>query len=511
MTEPSTAVATREESTDLTQPSQGGDLITRMVAVSGMPETIVKMALGTVFAGKPAGQIAIALSMCAKYGLDPLAKEVEIIDTQAGPRPYITLDGRLKLAAQHPDYAGVGFANERTEGNDVLVDVFLYRKSWPTPTLPSAVGRYKKTDVYAIEKARARGVRTAIRYAFGLHIPDEDEQMSLPDVPARQPLRPDQRRTLFVSLRALGWDRDERLAWSSRVLNRNVTTWSGDALSERDGALLLAALEPIVDQLADEDVPPQGPSQAPQVQRGEHPHPTEAVPKDTPRSSVTEPSPADASEEVQQEPKTAEATPDTATASVTAPAALDDAWVTSEGEAPPADALQLVTLAEIAKEMGWDERTAIARASRSGHAPLSTLGDLTARAATTLEAEWGAMRDKHRDNRRSRLKSACAKRSLDLDKFVAADELERLTIPELNAVLKEIEEYSARAEQASLPVDERQLAYDALQAKLKTTFVTQRARLDWVGNQIGEVKLEDLGAEDLRALTDLLDAKKVGR
>lgn len=46
----------------------------------------------------------VLLHLADKYGLDPLRKEVCMIKTKAGPRPYVGIDGWLRIMTSQPDY-----------------------------------------------------------------------------------------------------------------------------------------------------------------------------------------------------------------------------------------------------------------------------------------------------------------------------------------------------------------------------------------------------------------------
>jgi hypothetical protein len=228
--------------------------IERIVTEEGLSERVVRESLNAVFAGAPVEQVAIALHVCARWKLDPLGAHVVVFKNQGEWRVFVTLEGRLAIAARHPDYAGVRFSEPEDVGSEIRVSCWVYRKSWKEPTGP-VVGRALKErskrdgGTFAVEWcaeiARARALRNALRIAFGLVLPETDA--ADPSHVGPRGMRDEQRRELFALAGEQGWDDDER--------RRRAGVSSFGELSEERAAALIAEWRELLPP--DRDTPPE--------------------------------------------------------------------------------------------------------------------------------------------------------------------------------------------------------------------------------------------------------------
>lgn len=120
--------------------------------------------------------------VCSTYRLNPLTREVYAFPTKSGGiMPMIGIDGWLKIAHQHPDYAGMAWT-DGAEDNDRWCECTVWLKS--TPEHPVTVREYlsecrQNTPVWAQRPKRMlrhRATIQAIRYALGISgVSDADD------------------------------------------------------------------------------------------------------------------------------------------------------------------------------------------------------------------------------------------------------------------------------------------------------------------------------------------------
>lgn len=120
--------------------------------------------------------------VCSTYRLNPLTREVYAFPTKSGGiMPMIGIDGWLKIAHQHPDYAGMAWT-EGIDDGDRWCECTVWLKS--TPEHPVTVREYlseckQNTPVWAQRPKRMlrhRATIQAIRYALGISgVSDADD------------------------------------------------------------------------------------------------------------------------------------------------------------------------------------------------------------------------------------------------------------------------------------------------------------------------------------------------
>lgn len=128
-------------------------------------------------------EMAAFALVCSTYKLNPLTREVYAFPTKSGGiMPMIGIDGWLKIAHSHPDYAGMGWA-EGAEDNDRWCECTVWLKS--TPEHPVTIREYlsecrqASSPVWAQRPKRMlrhRATIQAIRYALGISgVSDADD------------------------------------------------------------------------------------------------------------------------------------------------------------------------------------------------------------------------------------------------------------------------------------------------------------------------------------------------
>lgn len=128
-------------------------------------------------------EMAAFALVCSTYKLNPLTREVYAFPTKAGGiMPMIGIDGWLKIAHAHADFAGMAWA-EGAEDNDRWCECTVWLKS--TPEHPVTIREYlsecrqASSPVWAQRPKRMlrhRATIQAIRYAFGISgVADSDD------------------------------------------------------------------------------------------------------------------------------------------------------------------------------------------------------------------------------------------------------------------------------------------------------------------------------------------------
>ena len=143
----------------------------------------------TIMPGARDEELAAFALVCSVHRLNPLTREVYAFPTKGGGiMPMIGIDGWLKLAHQHPDYAGMSWT-EGSDGSDKWCECTVYLRS--TPEHPVTIREYlseckQPGPVWAQRPRRMlrhRATIQAIRYALGIAgVMDSDEagEMALP-------------------------------------------------------------------------------------------------------------------------------------------------------------------------------------------------------------------------------------------------------------------------------------------------------------------------------------------
>ena len=128
-------------------------------------------------------EMAAFALVCSSYKLNPLTREVYAFPTKSGGiMPMIGIDGWLKIAHQHDDYAGMSWTEGVEADGDRWCECTVFLKS--TPDHPVTIREYlseckQNTPVWAQRPKRMlrhRATIQAIRYALGISgVSDSDD------------------------------------------------------------------------------------------------------------------------------------------------------------------------------------------------------------------------------------------------------------------------------------------------------------------------------------------------
>ncbi|MGN0875526.1 MAG: RecT family recombinase [Akkermansia sp.] len=169
----------------------GRNALTALTEQLGMSDTAETYAIlkNTIMPGARDEELAAFALVCSVHKLNPLTREVYAFPTKGGGiMPMIGIDGWLKLAHQHADYAGMSWT-EGSDGSDKWCECTVYLRS--TPEHPVTIREYlseckQPGPVWAQRPRRMlrhRATIQAIRYALGIAgVMDSDEagEMAMP-------------------------------------------------------------------------------------------------------------------------------------------------------------------------------------------------------------------------------------------------------------------------------------------------------------------------------------------
>lgn len=144
----------------------------------------------------------VMLLMAEKYQLDPIRREVGLISTQQGPRPYVAFDGWLKVLTSHDDYLTHDVAEVVTDGRVVAATVSIRSKKreslgagpfhhteWMdecyVPPRNRSDGSGKVNGPWQSHPRRLlkeKAIMQGARFLWNLYVPTEDEWQRMDDV-----------------------------------------------------------------------------------------------------------------------------------------------------------------------------------------------------------------------------------------------------------------------------------------------------------------------------------------
>jgi RecT family len=128
-------------------------------------------------------QLNIIFLLAQRYDLD-VVTDITLFQG----KPWVTLDGRLRMLRRHPDFRGVrtrpldaetkkswGYADD-----DLVVEATVLTRRWGEVVARGKVSaeemrRNTPTGTHPTEMAEKRAIARAARLAFGQEVPDEDE------------------------------------------------------------------------------------------------------------------------------------------------------------------------------------------------------------------------------------------------------------------------------------------------------------------------------------------------
>lgn len=213
-----------------------------------------------------AGQIA---RLALAYGLDPFVGELILYQN----RPYVTIDGRIRVANSHPAFRGIECRpatdeerkDFRCRDNEHLWKATVWRSDRDIPT--AVFGRASDDDgnpvskKWAQEMAQKRAKHRALRDAFSIPIPGREEagdhdsyesrpRISVIDAEATEVIdatimaTPEQVTAIHALVGALKWSDEEYRA----VLQQTYHVGSSKDLAEGQAASVLEMLHILEEQ-----------------------------------------------------------------------------------------------------------------------------------------------------------------------------------------------------------------------------------------------------------------------
>ena len=154
---------------------------------------VIALAKRTYFKEAPEPVIALALHLCQRYGLDPLAREVMVVqrvkDDPNSWTPMVGRDGFLGIAHQNPLFDGMSSVVIKDEAGVIIgATATVYRKDWKHPMVVT-VETKEYNSGYAVWRSKPGTMiqkvaeSQALRKAFRIHGVYSEEEMDLAPTP----------------------------------------------------------------------------------------------------------------------------------------------------------------------------------------------------------------------------------------------------------------------------------------------------------------------------------------
>lgn len=133
-------------------------------------------------------QLAAFLLVAKQYNLDPITKQIFAFEHKGRIVPVVSIDGWMTLINSHPQFDGMEFDDNLSNGKIISITCRMYRKD---RTKPTTVTEYmsecvRGTDIWKkwpIRMLRHKAAIQAARYAFSFAgIIDEDEAQRMNDI-----------------------------------------------------------------------------------------------------------------------------------------------------------------------------------------------------------------------------------------------------------------------------------------------------------------------------------------
>jgi hypothetical protein len=190
-------------------------------------------------------QLEVIYLLCRRYRLDPLTDL-----TLYEGRPWLTIDGRVRLMRRHPEYRGytcrpLTIAEKETWGyatDDIVIECTIRTSTWGEIAARGRVSRAEfegkqsrsnpVAKLHPVEIAEKRAIARAERAAFGQDgvLDEEEAEFQLIEEKARD--TPERRRELAAKHKAI-FDQDEE----DVIHNGNgtpVSRTTGEVLEDDD-------------------------------------------------------------------------------------------------------------------------------------------------------------------------------------------------------------------------------------------------------------------------------------
>lgn len=146
------------------------------------PDEFERTVRATVCPSNITNEQFVAFLMVAKeYNLNPITKQIYAFPSKGGIVPIVSIDGWLRIINENPNFDGMEFVDNVTDGKLFLITCRMFRKdrSRPVEVTEYMSECVRGTDTWKQWPARMlrhKATIQAARYAFGMSgIYDEDE------------------------------------------------------------------------------------------------------------------------------------------------------------------------------------------------------------------------------------------------------------------------------------------------------------------------------------------------
>lgn len=171
------------ESIDKVTSGKALEKLTTQLGLADKRETYDVLVKTIMPTAKSYEEVAGFALVCSAYKLNPLIKEIYAFTSRAGGiMPMVGIDGWLKIAHNHPDYAGMEWRDGADEKGELWCECTVYLRS--TPEHPVTIREYMtecrmntpQWQARPRRMLRHRATIQAIRYALGIAgIIDQDD------------------------------------------------------------------------------------------------------------------------------------------------------------------------------------------------------------------------------------------------------------------------------------------------------------------------------------------------
>lgn len=152
------------------------------------PNKLLGTLKSTVFKGASDDELMALVIVANEYNLNPLKKEIYAFPAKGGGiTPVIGVDGYVNIMNSHPQFDGIEFKMEESDGEPISCTAIIHRKDrkLPIPVTEYYDECFRQTDPWKQmprRMLRNRALAQAVRIAFTAGgIIDEDEAQAMLD------------------------------------------------------------------------------------------------------------------------------------------------------------------------------------------------------------------------------------------------------------------------------------------------------------------------------------------
>lgn len=133
-----------------------------------------------------------------KLGLDPLQRQLYLMKTKKGVQVVVPIDGYITLMLRHPNYLHHESREMVVDNKVVAITAIIHTKSQHAAGLPptehteymaECEGNSGPWRSHPIRMLKHKAFSQAVRYCFGVYVPDENEWARAADVAPQETKR----------------------------------------------------------------------------------------------------------------------------------------------------------------------------------------------------------------------------------------------------------------------------------------------------------------------------------